>query len=148
MLNIKYTDERTILKIIPLTTGYSFSIQIYRNLGLLCNMTNTITITVAMIAAALLTFVAIPLQALAEVRAGGEVGTFEPSKTFTPETELSAIPEPELPDVPEPELPAIPELSDLPEPELPDIAEPELPDVPEPDLPAIPELSDLPKPEL
>jgi hypothetical protein len=103
-------------------------------------MTNTITITVAMIAAALLTFVAIPLQALAEVRAGGEVGTFEPSKTFAPETELSAIPEPELP--------AIPELSDLPEPELPDIAEPELPNVPEPELPAIPELSDLPEPEL
>ena len=95
-------------------------------------MTNTITITVAMIAAALLTFVAIPLQALAEVTAGGKVGTFEPSKTLAPETELSAIPEPELP--------AIPELSDLPEPELPDI--------PEPELPAIPELSDLPEPEL
>jgi hypothetical protein len=73
-------------------------------------MTNTIIITVAMIAAALLTFVAIPLQALAEVRAGGEVGTFEPPKTFAPETDLSAIPEPELP--------AIPELTDLPEPEL------------------------------
>ena len=85
-----------------------------------------------MIAAALLTFVAVPLQALAEVRAGGDVGTFEPPKTLAPETELSAIPEPKLP--------AIPELSDLPEPELPDI--------PEPDLPAIPELSDLPKPEL
>jgi hypothetical protein len=102
-------------------------------------MTNTITITVAMIAAALLTFVAVPLQALAEVRAGGEVGTFEPKK-FAPDTELSAIPEPELP--------AIPELSDLPEPELPNIAQPELPDVPEPELPAIPELSDLPEPEL
>jgi hypothetical protein len=95
-------------------------------------MTNTITITVAMIAAALLTFVAIPLQALAEVRAGGEVGSLDPPKISLPETEL--------PTQPEPELPAIPELSDLPEPELPDVAEPE--------LPAIPELSDLPEPEL
>jgi hypothetical protein len=113
-------------------------------------MTNTITITVAMIAAALLTFVAIPLQALAEVRAGGEVGTFEPSKDNVGTVDSPKIsgPETELSAMPEPELPAIPELSDLPEPELPDIPEPDLPDVPEPELPAIPELSDLPEPEL
>jgi hypothetical protein len=111
-------------------------------------MTNTITITVAMIAAALITFAAIPLHALAQVTAGGEVGTVEPPKIPLPKTELPDIPKTELSAPSEPELPAIPELSDLPESELPDIAEPELPDVPEPELPAKPELSDLPEPEL
>jgi hypothetical protein len=103
-------------------------------------MTNTMTITVAMIAAALLSFVAIPLQALAQVSAGGTVGTVEPPKIPLPETELPNIPKTELSAPSEPELPAIPELSDIPEPEL--------PDVPEPELPAIPELSDIPEPEL
>jgi hypothetical protein len=110
-------------------------------------MTNTITITVAMIAAALLTFVAIPLQALAEVSAGGTVGTLPAKGTGQEESDLTeppkiSVPEsgPELPAIPEPELPAIPELSDLPEPELPAIPEPELPAIPEPEMPAIPEL--------
>ena len=98
-------------------------------------MTKTILITIAMIAATLLAFVAVPLQALAEVRAGGEVGTLDPPKITLPETEQPAKPESELSAIPEPELPAIPELSDLPEPELPDIPEPDLPDVPEPELP-------------
>ena len=92
-------------------------------------MTKTITITVAMIAAAtIFTFAAIPLQALAEVSAGGTVGTspVAPPKILSPEQELSGIPEPRLPD----------------------IAEPELPSISEPELPAIPELSDLPQPEL
>ena len=108
-------------------------------------MTNAITITVAMmIAAGLLAFAAMPLQALAQVSAGGTVGT--PTKET--DVDLSHMAEPELPDIPEPELPAIPELSDLPTPEVPTTAEPELPDIPEPELPAILELSDLPKPEL
>ena len=118
-------------------------------------MTNTITITVAMIAAALLAFAAVPLQVLAQVSAGGTVGTeqeksdiVDPPKVSVPETELPVVAEPELPDIPEPEIPAIPELSDLPKPDLPATTEPELPDIPEPEIPAIPELSDLPKPEL
>jgi hypothetical protein len=87
-------------------------------------MTNTITITVAMIAAVLIAFAAIPLQALAQVNAGGTVGTGkdiklpEPPKVSVPETDLPVTAEPELPDIPEPEMPAIPELSDLPTPEL------------------------------
>jgi hypothetical protein len=132
-------------------------------------MTNTLTITVAMIAAALLAFAAVPLQVLAQVSAGGTVGTeqeksdfAEPPNVSVPETDLPATATPELPDIPElsdlpkpdlpatatPELPDIPELSDLPKPELPVVAEPDLPDIPEPEIPAIPELSDLPKPEL
>jgi hypothetical protein len=86
-------------------------------------MTNTISITIAMIAATLLVLVAIPLQALALVSAGGTVGTGEQPKISVPKLpaipELSDIPEPELSDIPEPKLPAIPELSDIPEPELP-----------------------------
>ncbi len=88
-------------------------------------MTNTITITVAMIAAALLAVAAVPLQALAQVSAGGTVGTeldtsdiAEPPKVSVPETDLPATAEPKLPDIPEPEIPAIPELSDIPKPEL------------------------------
>ena len=88
-------------------------------------MTNTITITVAMIAAALLAFAAAPLQVLAQVSAGGTVGTeqeksdiIEPPKVSAPETDLPATAQPELPDIPEPEIPATPELSDLPKPEL------------------------------
>ena len=124
-------------------------------------MTNTLTITVAMIAAALLAFAAVPLQVLAQVSAGGTVGTeqeksdfAEPPKVSVPDTDLPATAQPELPDIPEPELPAIPELSDLPKPDLPATAEPEIPAIPElplvaePELPDIPELSDLPKPEL
>jgi hypothetical protein len=38
-------------------------------------MTNTITIAVAMFAVALIAFAAVPLQALAQVIAGGTVGT-------------------------------------------------------------------------
>ena len=58
-------------------------------------MTKTITITAAMIAAAtIFTFVAVPLQALAEVSAGGTVGIspVAPPKILAPESELSVIP--------------------------------------------------------
>jgi hypothetical protein len=85
-------------------------------------MTNTISITIAMISATLLVLVAIPLQALALVSAGGTVGTGE-----QPEISL-------------PKLPSVPEL--------PEIAEPEIPDIAEPKLPATPELSDILVPEL
>jgi hypothetical protein len=101
--------------------------------GLLCNMTNTITIAVAMLTVALLAFAAVPLQALAQVSAGGTVGTGL-------EAPRMSISEPELPHIPALELPAIPELSDLPNPDLSANAEQE--------LPAIPELSDLPNPDL
>jgi hypothetical protein len=68
-------------------------------------MIKTITITIAMIAAeTIFTFAAIPPQALAEVSAGGTVGTspVAPPKILSPEQELSAIPE--LSDLPQPEL--------------------------------------------
>jgi hypothetical protein len=58
---------------------------------------------VAMFAVALIAFAAVPLQALAQVIAGGTVGT-----------EL----EPPRNSISEPELPALPELSDLPDPDL------------------------------
>lgn len=113
--------------------GYWSSIQKCHIIGLLCNMTNTITIAVAMFAVALIAFAAVPLQALAQVIAGGTVGT-----------EL----EPPRNSISEQELPALPELSDLPNPDLSTTAESELPDIPEPELPALPELSDLPDPDL
>jgi Cornifin (SPRR) family len=103
-------------------------------------MTNAITITVAMMiaAAALLAFTAMPLQAMAQVSAGGTVGTL----TKETDLDLSDIAEPPKTSVPEPDIP------DIPKPDLSATAEPELPDIPEPELPAIPELSDIPKPEL
>ena len=72
-----------------------------------------------MIAAMLAALIAIPLQAQAEVIAGGDVGTFEAEK----------ITKPEIPTIPEFKLPAVAE------PELPDLPEPEIPKIPEPDLP-------------
>jgi hypothetical protein len=54
-----------------------------------------------MFAVALIAFAAVPLQALAQVIAGGTVGT-----------EL----EPPRNSISEPELPALPDLSDLPDP--------------------------------
>lgn len=100
-------------------------------------MTNTITIVVAMIAAMLFAFVAGPLQALAQVSAGGTVGTGTDTQVLKPEvSDLADAPKIAIPEL-EPDLSAIPDLSDVPEPELPDI--------PEPDLSAIPNLSDVPE---
>ncbi len=83
-------------------------------------MTNTIMITVAMTATALLAFAAIPLQAIAQVSAGGTVGIGQELTTK----------QPGLPKIPEPEVPAIPGLPDIAEPDLSATTEPELPTIP------------------
>jgi hypothetical protein len=83
-------------------------------------MANTIMITIAMTSAALLAFVAIPLQAIAQVSAGGTVGIGDELTTK----------QPGLPKISEPEVPAIPELPDIAESDISATTELEFPTIP------------------